>query len=153
MWEVFYYAKSTKNRKNMDYIINDFMIYCQQKDLRPKTIASYEASLRLFAYIKDKFNINVAAKIEEKHIKDYITFTKERGKYTFVADASTTLINKPQNKPDFGKKVSTTTINNYIRGLKVFLNWCAGERIIKNSPMEKNEQFKNKRVTKVRKDR
>lgn len=138
-----------KIEKNMDYIIDDFMIYCQQKDLRPKTIASYEASLRLFArYLEDTFNINTVSKIEEKHIKDYITFTRERGKYTFVADSNSTFINSPQNRPDFGKKISTTTVNNYIRNLKVFFNWCIEERIIRKTPMEKIKQFKNKRVAK-----
>ncbi|KEH95902.1 integrase [Clostridium botulinum C/D str. BKT12695] len=139
----------TKLEKNIDYTVDDFMIYCQQKDLRPKTIASYETSIRLFArYIEDTFNINVVTKIKEKHIKDYITFTKERGKYTFVEDIKTSFVNKPNKRADFGEKISITTINNYIRNLKVFFNWCLEERIIKTNPMKKIKQFKNNRIKK-----
>lgn len=31
-----------------DWQIEEFMVYCQSKQLRPKTIASYEQALRLF---------------------------------------------------------------------------------------------------------
>jgi integrase/recombinase XerD len=49
-----------KNRNMMmDYVINDFMIYCKEKDLRPKTIFSYKTIPRLFArYIKDEHGID-----------------------------------------------------------------------------------------------
>ncbi|KEH88987.1 integrase [Clostridium novyi A str. 4540] len=139
----------TKLEKNIDYTVDDFMIYCQQKDLRAKTIASYETSIRLFArYMEDTFNINVVTKIKEKHIKDYIAFTKERGKYTFVEDINTSFVNKPNKRTDFGEKISITTINNYIRNLKVFFNWCLEEGIIKINPMKKIKQFKNNRIKK-----
>lgn len=135
--------------KDIDYTIDDFMEYCQQKDLRVKTIASYEASLRLFArYIENTFNITTVTKIEEKHIRDYILFTKERGKYTFVTNNNTISKNNPQCRPDFGKKISTTTINNYIRNLKVFFNFCKEERIISKNPTERIKLLKNNRKAK-----
>jgi len=36
-------------KQSLEYRIDDFMIWCQQKDLRIKSITSYEACLRLFA--------------------------------------------------------------------------------------------------------
>ncbi|BDR75783.1 tyrosine-type recombinase/integrase [Clostridium tetani] len=134
---------------DINYAIDNFMIYCQQKDLRMKTIASYESTLRLFArYLEDTFSINNVKDITEEMCKDYITYTKERGKYTFVADKNTTFINQPENREDYGKKISTTTINNYIRNLKVFFNWCIEERITNVNPIQRIKQFKNNRISK-----
>lgn len=139
----------SKKEKLIEYQIDDFMFYCQQKDLRPKTIASYESTLRLFAkYIQENFNIVDAAKITEEMIKDYIKFTKDRGKYSFVSDVNSKMWNKPENRTDFGKKVSKTTINNYIRNIKVFFNYLQDEKIIKNNPVKKIKEFKNSRKPK-----
>lgn len=138
-----------KNNMQIEYVIDDFMIYCQNKDLRIKTITSYEATLRLFAkYMQDNFNVNNINEITEEMCREYITYTKDRGKYTFVADRNMSYVNLPQNRTDYGKKISLTTINNYIRNLKVFFNFLEAERIIKLNPMEKVRQFKNSRKPK-----
>lgn len=140
-----------RNSKNdtLDYQIDDFMMYCKQKDLRDKTIASYETTLRLFArYMQDKNNISRGQDIKEENIREYIEYTKTRGKYTFVADKNSLLLNYPQNRPDYNKKVSLTTVNNYIRNLKVFFNFLEEQGIIKKSPMKKIKQYKNSRKPK-----
>jgi integrase/recombinase XerD len=140
-----------KNSKNdtLDYQIDDFMMYCQQKDLRIKTISSYESTLRLFSrYMQDKNNISKGQDITEGIIREYIEYTKNRGKYTFVADKNSLTLNYPQNRTDYNKKVSTTTVNNYIRNLKVFFNFLEEQNIIKKSPMKKIKQYKNSRKPK-----
>lgn len=138
-----------KRNNNLDYVIDDFMIYCQQKDLRPKTIASYEATLRLFSrYLQDNCNIVNVKDITEKLCKEYITFTKERGKYTFIQDNNTAFINHPTRREDYNKKISITTVNNYLRNMKVFFSYCVEARIIKENPMSKMRQLKNNRKPK-----
>ena len=43
--------------EQIDYDIEDFMTYCEVKNLSQKTLRSYEQTLRLFAqYLKEKFN-------------------------------------------------------------------------------------------------
>ncbi|PJI09950.1 MULTISPECIES: tyrosine-type recombinase/integrase [Clostridium] len=140
-----------RKNKNLgiDYAIDDFMIYCQEKDLRIKTITSYESTLRLFdRYIEDTFKVNNVNLITDKMCKDYITYTKERGKYTFLSNDYSKGINFPENRKDYGKKVSVTTVNNYIRNLKVFFNYLEDKNVIKKNPMKKIKQFKNKRIPK-----
>lgn len=139
-----------KNRnKNIDYAIDDFMIYCVNKDLTRKTIDNYEKSLRLFAkYVENTFNTMEVNKINEEMCRDYIKYTKDRGKYTFSSDLNRSYINNPQNREDYSKKISLTTVNNYIRNLKVFFNFLVSERIIKKNPMDKIKQFKNNRKSK-----
>ncbi|SHH36792.1 tyrosine-type recombinase/integrase [Clostridium grantii] len=135
--------------KEIEYQIDNFMYYCENKNLSKKTIASYEATLRLFArYLEDNFSITDAKLVKEKNIKDYIIYTKERGKYTFTANSRTEKINNPCAREDFGKKISTTTVNNYIRNLKVFFNFLVEERVIKTNPLQKIKQFKNVRKAK-----
>lgn len=146
--EAVFFMKRNRNMM-MDYLIDDFMMYCKEKDLRPKTIFSYETTLRLFTrYIKDNFNIENITDVKEETVKDYISYTKERGKYTIISNKNTSYINIPKNRVDYGEKVSITTINNYIRNLKVFFTFCENERIIKKSLMVKIRQFKNNRKPK-----
>lgn len=132
-----------------DYQTDDFMFFCENKNLSKKTMVSYEATLRLFSrYIEDNFSITNAKYVKEKHVKDYIMYTKNRGKYTFTANSQTDRINNPSARADFGKKVSITTINNYIRNLKVYFNFLVEERVIKKSPMDRIKQYKNPRKAK-----
>lgn len=134
---------------DIDYAIDDFMIYCQQKDLRKKTLLSYESTLRLFSrYLQDK-DITNLTEVTLEVCKEYIQYTKERGKYTFQADLNSRIINHPEQRKDYNKAISLTTINNYIRNVKVFFNWALSEaRIIKTNPMLKIKQFKNNRKPK-----
>lgn len=53
----------------IDYDIDDFLTYCEVKNLSIKTIASYEQTLRLFAqYLKQEFKIEEAGQVKEIHI-------------------------------------------------------------------------------------
>lgn len=142
-------AKILKSKRNFEFYIEDFMEYCNLKGLSRKTMKSYEATLKLFSkFIDEEFQIMKISDIKDKHIKDYIKFTKERGKYSYVSDDKSVVLNNPSVRKDFGKNVSDSTINNYIRNLKVFFNWLADSRIIKSSPMDKIDFIKVKRKPK-----
>lgn len=135
-----------KNTILMEDAVEEFMINCTNKNLSKKTLGSYESTLRLFVkYLQEEWNITNLEEVEEKHIKEYIDFTKERGKYSFVADVATTAINKPNKRSDFGKEVSIATINNYLRNIKVFFNFCFEIRRIKTVPTARLRQFKSTR--------
>lgn len=59
--------------EQIDYDIDDFMTYCEVKNLSKKTISSYEQRLRLFAmFLKRKFNVKEAGEVKEIHIREYI---------------------------------------------------------------------------------
>ena len=47
-----------------------FMDYCRSKQLRPKTMASYEQTLKLFSrWLKEKYDIENAEEVKEPHRK------------------------------------------------------------------------------------
>ena len=115
--------------KDFDYYIEDFMLYCVSKNLSKKTMKSYEQTLRLFQlYMEKEQGIKEIDKVTSKQIREYISYLKERGKYTIqVANAD---INRPESRADNGKDISITTINNYLRNIKVFYNYLDEEHII-----------------------
>jgi integrase/recombinase XerD len=84
----------------------------------------------------------------EKTIREYICYIKDRGKYTVVSNEKTLKTNVPEARRDFGKKVTLTTINNYIRNLKVFFNFLKDQDYIKKSIIKNIKQFKNERKPK-----
>lgn len=123
--------------EQIDYEVDEFIDYCTSKNLSTKTIGSYEQTLRLFIrYLKDECNITSTGDVKEQTIKEYLTNIKERGKYTAVADDNSKKFNNPQNRQDFGKKVSLATVNNYTRNLRVYFNYMYENRLIKLNPMK-----------------
>ena len=130
----------------IDYDIDDLMTYCEVKNLSKKTLASYEQTLRLFAqYLKQEFKIEEAGQVKEIHIREYINYLQERGKYTVVANENTRKTNFPENRLDYQKEISKTTVNNYIRNIKVFFNYMYDNRYISNNPIRRVKQLKNAR--------
>lgn len=125
--------------------IDDFLIYCDSKGLSPKTIKSYEQTLKLFERYLSDLKITSLKKVSDKTILKYISFTRERGKYTIVANDNSKFYNHPENRTDLGKRITTTTINSYIRNLKVFFNYCVTFNILKTSPMDNIKQLPNNR--------
>lgn len=139
----FVLPKIKKNLMTLENALEEFMINCTNKNLAKKTMRSYEQTLKLFfKYLEEEFNIIELEKVEESHVKQYLDFTKERGKYSFIANSQSLDINKPQNRTDFGKKVSMGTLNNYLRNLKVFFNFCFQCRYIKTNPVTRLKQLK-----------
>lgn len=98
-----------------------------------------------YLYLKDECNITNTGDVKEQTIKDYLTNIKERGKYTVVADDNSKKFNNPQNRQDFGKKVSLATVNNYTRNLRVYFNYMYDNRLIKLNPMKNIKTIKTPR--------
>jgi len=122
----------------MDYQLENFITQCEVRQLRPKTIKSYEGTLRIFSkYLYEDFKITSAEDVQEKHIMQYVNHLKERGKYTVLCDKNSELYNHPQKRPDYGMNISITTINNYLRNMRVFFNYLYSEHEIKKNPMGK----------------
>jgi len=135
--------------EKIDMEIDDFINYCDYKGLSQKTYGSYEQTLRLLViYLKDKFKIKNSNQVEEKHLKDYIENLKERGKYTVVYNEKSKKTNSPQNRGDFGKKVSLVTVNNYIRNMRVYFNYMYDNRMIKTNPVRKIKTIRTPRKVK-----
>ena len=64
---------------------DDFLLACQSKNLSPKTLSSYEQSLKLFiAYLKDVHEVVDVQRVKKGHIRQYVAYVQERGKYTVV---------------------------------------------------------------------
>lgn len=142
-------AKLLKSTKNLDFYLGDFMEYCYLKELSKKTMNSYESTLQLFfKYLQEEKDIINPQDTKKEDIEDYILFTKERGKYSYVSDEKTVSLNHPTRRIDFGKQVSDCTINNYIRNIKVFFNYCAEKKYIKKNPVDKLCFVKAKRKMK-----
>lgn len=142
-------AKLLKSKKDLEFYLEDFMEYCSLKELSRKTINSYESTLMLFIkYLKKEGIISNITDVTFENIDEYIKFTKERGKYSYVSDDRTVALNHPDSRKDFGKQISDVTINNYIRNMKVFFNYCVEKKYIKESPMESVKFIKAKRKMK-----
>ena len=86
--------------------------------------------------------------MSEQVIRRYITNLQERGKYTFYADEKSRGTNFPERRRDYRQPVTTATINNYIRNLKVFFNWLDSEHWLSKNPMKKVKQLKTNRQKK-----
>lgn len=63
---------------------------------------SDESTLKLFAkYMKDNKNIYSSLKVKTKDIKQYLEFTKTKGKYSYVIDINSTISNNQSERGDF----------------------------------------------------
>lgn len=132
-----------------DLQLDSFFLYCEGKKLSRKTIKAYEQTLKLFQlYMMEQHSIDDASRAKTSHIRAYIKYLRERGKYTVM---NTRVDFKPfngVNRTDYKKTVSDTTIANYTRNMKVFFNFLVDEREIEFSPMDKVPIVKPKRKQK-----
>jgi len=134
---------------NFNYQLDEFMLFCRSRQLREKTMNSYEQTLRLFErWCWEQFQIDRVDQINESVIRRYINDLMERGKYSFYIDDKRKNINYPERRRDFRQPISITTINNYIRNLRVFFNWLDNEYLLSKNPMKKIRQLKNNRKAK-----
>ena len=109
---------------DFDFQVDNFMLYCRTKQLRQKTMSSYEQTLRLFQrWLKEELCIEKVNEVTEPIIRKYLDSIMERGKYSFYADDSGKEKNFPSRRRDYRQTVSAVTLNNYIRNLRVFFNW------------------------------
>ncbi|GAA0857786.1 hypothetical protein GCM10008916_12910 [Clostridium nitritogenes] len=138
-----------KQSKEFVCYIQDFIDYCSYKELSTKTIKSYYQSLTLFSkYLEEEKNIYNVNDVTKEIVEEYITFTKERGKYSYVADEKSLNKTYQNNRRDIGKEISASTLNNYLRNIKVFFNWCEVNRLIKYNTVSDVKFIKCKRKIK-----
>ena len=139
----------TNTNLTFDWQIDEFMVFCRSEQLREKTMNSYEQALRLFErWCREEMKIETVDKVSESVIRRYINDLQERGKYSFCANDVSRAKNCPERRRDYRKKISITTINNYIRNLRVFFNWLDRDYLLAKNPMKKVRQLKTNRNAK-----
>lgn len=128
---------------DFEFYFEDFMLFCTSKNLSPKTLKSYEQTLKLFQlYLQKEFGIDSPKDVRAFHIRHYIKYLQERGKYT--VQTANRDINYPHNRTDNGKELSPNTINNYIRNIKVLFNYLYDERVLKENPVDRIKFLKKR---------
>ena len=120
-----------------------FIEHCESKGLSTKTVGSYEQTLRLLILYLDGEEITQTEKITHIVIQGYVKQIRERGKYTVTSNPNSG--NYQERRLDFGKKVSDVTINNYLRNMSAFFNWCVEEELILRSPIKRGDYIKVER--------
>ncbi|MFC5612673.1 site-specific integrase [Metabacillus niabensis] len=126
------------------------MFYCDSKNWSRKTLASYEQTLKLFrVYLEKELKITDINKVKSVHIRQYVKYLRERGKYTVVSSEKSRKINHPDHRHDFNKSISESTVANYLRNIKVVFNLFESEREIKINPVSNIKNIKPKRKQKA----
>ena len=91
----------------MNRMIAMFMEYCKSKQLRERTMLSYEQSLKLFAvWLEDVEEITHVEKIKEMNIRRYIIELQSRGKYTFYSRKGTPSSDSAVRRRDYNDMTS-----------------------------------------------
>ncbi|WP_379129828.1 site-specific integrase [Paenibacillus sp. sgz500958] len=63
------------------------MLYCASRNLAKKTLRSYEQTLKLLSvYLQKQFQIADVKQVQSGHIRNYIKYIQERGKYSVVSN-------------------------------------------------------------------
>lgn len=93
-------------------------------------------------YLNREHGVDKLADVKKGHIRQYISYVQERGKYTVVTRDASVQINFPHNRTDYKKEVSAVTINNYTRNIKVFFNWLKQEGELLKNPVDEIKQIK-----------
>lgn len=141
--------KVIKRKKEMLDLVEDFLEYCRYKNLSTKTIKSYNQTLFLFVrYLEEEKDITDIDKINKEIVQEYIAFTKDRGKYSFVASKDGMIKANIDKRSDIGEELSDSTLNNYLRNIKVFFNWLEENHIIKNNTVSKCKFLRTERKSK-----
>jgi integrase/recombinase XerD len=138
--------KVIKKQKQIIDLIQEFLDYCSYKNLSNKTIKSYNQTLILFMrYLEEEKDITDINQINKDIVQEYITFIKDRGKYSFVASTDGMIKANIDKRSDIGEQVSDATLNNYLRNIKVFFNWLEENHIIKQNTVSKCKFLKTER--------
>lgn len=137
--------KSKAVQREFGDYIDEYLYYCQSRRLRPKTMASYEQTLRLFErWTHEQEGLERIEEVHPQTIRHYICDLQVRGKYSFCISEDRRQTNYPERRRDYRNPVSVTTINNYIRNLSAFFTWFADNTGMQN-PMAKIRQLPNER--------
>lgn len=102
-----------KQKMTFDTCIDEYLYYCQSRRLRPKTMASYEQTLRLFErWIREQEGLERPCEVVEQTIRHYICDLQERGKYNFCICDRAKETNWPERRRDYRTPISVTSCNN-----------------------------------------
>lgn len=96
-------------------------------------------------YLEEEKNI---IDINKEIVQEYIMFTRNRGKYSFVASIDGMIKANIDKRSDIGEQVSDATLNNYLRNIKVFFYWLDENHIIKKNTVCKCKFLKTERKSK-----
>jgi integrase/recombinase XerD len=62
----------------LEFHLEDFLLACQSKSLAPKTLSSYEQSLKPFlAYLKAEPEVEDVQRVKAGHIGQYVAYVQE----------------------------------------------------------------------------
>lgn len=76
--------KSKAVQREFGDYIDEYLYYCQSRRLRPKTMASYEQTLRLFErWTHEQEGLERIEDVRPQTIRHYICDLQVRGKYSF----------------------------------------------------------------------
>ena len=114
-----------------------YLEYCMSKQLRKRSLNAYEQTLRLFGIWLRQEGIQEVEGIKDSTIRRYILNLQNRGKYTTSVDKKKELINYPERRTDYGKRISNLTINNYLRNLRGYFTWLVEMEYLEKNPMQK----------------
>ena len=84
---------------SFEWQIDEYMVYCRSKQLRERTMSSYEQTLRLFErWCRENMGIDTVDKVTESIVRRYINDLQDRGKYAFyVNDKAKNYVNGVQD--------------------------------------------------------
>lgn len=133
----------------MEAMIQEYLESCMSRQLRGKTLHSYEQALRMFSAWLEASGIHDVEQIREVSVRKYILSLQTRGKYTACAVEGAEEINFPSHRMDYGKTISNITINNYLRNLRGFFNWLVEMEYIGKSPMRRIKMLPHQRTGKA----
>ena len=78
-----FFMKKKRLVRDFDFYIDEYMYNCRSRKLRPKTMQSYEQTLRLFErWCLEEAGITEPGQVLDSTIRHYICSLQERGKYT-----------------------------------------------------------------------
>ncbi|MBY6816434.1 tyrosine-type recombinase/integrase [Clostridium botulinum] len=139
----------SKKSKTIDDFIVDYLEFCNYKNLSLKTIKSYHQCLMLFSkYLEEEKDIKDITKVNKNIVEEYISFTKERGKYSYTSTIEGSIKANLHKRTDIGKEVSNSTLNNYLRNIKAFATYLEENNIVKNSRIHECKFIKTERRNK-----
>ncbi|MFC2033454.1 tyrosine-type recombinase/integrase [Chloroflexota bacterium] len=100
-------------------LIDGFKLSCQTEGKSPKTTEWYISFLlRFLRFLKENNYPAGIANINRNHIRAFILYLQQDARV-----------------PHTGKHLSSSTIQGYVRTLRVFFSWAAREEYIESNPM------------------
>jgi len=100
-------------------LVKGFALSCQTEGKSPKTIEWYTCFLERFRhFLQLNSHPSRVSEIDKDHIRSFILYLQQQAK-----------------TPHTGKPLSNSTIQGYVRILKVFFSWLSREEYIKSNPM------------------